>query len=59
MKPDEIRYALTKQVPCIKREALFETHYGSLRLEGKDAERIADVVRKILEKKLEVTHADQ
>lgn len=49
MEKDEINYALAKQVPSIKREAIFQTDYGELRLYGEDAERIAEVVRDILE----------
>lgn len=49
MEKDEINYALAKQVPSIEREAIFQTDYGELRLYGEDAERIAEVVRDILE----------
>lgn len=53
MEQHEIAYALSKQVPCIKDCAWFETNYGSLRVYGEDAKQIAAVVRDILEKKLE------
>lgn len=47
----EISYAISKQVPSIKERAHFDTNYGRLEFHGKDAERIAAVVRNILEEK--------
>ena len=41
MHPDEIRYALSKQVPDIAHWATFSTNSGELRLTGADARRIA------------------
>jgi hypothetical protein len=52
MDQHEIGYAISKQVPDIMAHAQFETNYGTLYFDGKDAERIAAVVRKILERKL-------
>jgi len=52
MHPDEIRYALSKQVPDIAYWAMFETCYGPLKLTGADARKIAALVEKLLRAKL-------
>lgn len=52
MTTDLIAYALTKQVPCIESQACFDTAYGALVLEGRDAQRVAALVAKLLEQKL-------
>jgi hypothetical protein len=53
MTPDELRYALAKQVPDMAwRGVILETGYGRLCLDGRDAERVADLVRRLLEAQL-------
>lgn len=52
MNKDEIGYALSKQVPSMEHNVTFNTDYGSLSLEGKDANRVVNLVRSILEEKL-------
>lgn len=52
MHPDEIRYALCKQVPDIAVWATFSTSYGELRLVGADARKIAALVEKLLRARL-------
>lgn len=52
MNEEEIGYALSKQVPAMRCRVTLETDYGSLTLEGRDAERIAALVQKLLERKL-------
>ena len=52
MERIEIEYALAKQVSCIASEAVFETNYGMLRLDGGDAKEIARVVSLLLKRKL-------
>lgn len=52
MNEEEIGYALSKQVPAMRYQVTLETDYGSLTLEGRDAERIAALVQKLLERKL-------
>lgn len=47
----ELEYALAKQVPAMRYRVTLETDYGDLTLEGRDAERIAVLVRKLLEAK--------
>jgi hypothetical protein len=52
MTPDELRYALAKQVPDLERGVILETAYGRLYLADRDAERVADLVRRLLEARL-------
>jgi len=52
MTRDELGYALSKQVPDMARGVTFETNYGELALSGRDAERVAALVRKLLEARL-------
>ena len=52
MAPDELRYALAKQVPDLAWGVILETGYGTLRLTGRDAERVAALVRRLLEARL-------
>lgn len=52
MTREELSYALAKQVPNIAIRATFETDYGTLRLDAEDSEVVADLVQKLLEKKL-------
>ena len=49
----EITYALAKQVPAMRYRVTRDTDYGSLTLEGPDAEQIAALVQKLLEAKLD------
>ncbi len=51
MNEDEIGYALSKQVPAMRHRVTLETDYGALTLEGRDAEKIAALVQKLLEAK--------
>lgn len=55
MDDAQIRYALSKQVPCIEAGAVFETSYGTLHLEGDDAAEIAGLVKDILMRKRQGT----
>jgi hypothetical protein len=55
MTPDELRYALAKQVPDLEHAATLETNYGTLHLTGRDAARVADLVRRLLEARLRAT----
>lgn len=48
----EIAYALSKQVPAMRYRVTLETDYGDLTLEGRDAERVAVLVQKLLEARL-------
>ena len=41
-------YALSKQVPCIAREAVFETDYGLLILGAEDSAKVAELVKSLL-----------
>jgi hypothetical protein len=52
MTPDALRYALSKQVPDMARGVLVHTNYGELTLDGRDAERVAALVRRPLEARL-------
>lgn len=52
MTPNELRYALVKQVPDLEYAVILETNYGTLRLRGRDAEKVAALVRRLLEAKL-------
>ena len=52
MTPDELRYALAKQVPDLEHAVTLETGYGILHLTGRDAARVADLVRRLLEARL-------
>lgn len=45
----ELEYALAKQVPAMRYHVTLGTDYGDLTLEGSDAERIAELVQKLLE----------
>ena len=49
MNEEEIGYALSKQVPAMRYRVTLETDYGALTLEGRDAEKVAAVVQKLLE----------
>lgn len=49
MTRDEIGYALSKQVPDMLRGVTLHTNYGDLVLHGRDAERVAALVRRLLE----------
>lgn len=49
MTRDEIGYALSKQVPDLERIVILSTNYGELVLDGRDAVRVAALVRKLLE----------
>jgi len=61
MSPEEISYALAKQVPDITYWAVFETNYGTLRLDAADSMKVSRLVEKLLRKKLEALkrRADQ
>jgi hypothetical protein len=52
MTRDELGYALSKQVPDMARGVTVQTNYGELILEGRDAERVAALVRRLLEERL-------
>jgi len=52
MTRDELGYALSKQVPDMARGVILETNYGELTLTGRDAERVAALVRRLLEARL-------
>ncbi len=54
MTDDErlLRYALAKQVPDMGRGVTLQTNYGDVTLYERDAERIAALVRKLLEARL-------
>jgi hypothetical protein len=52
MTLDEIGYALSKQVPDMARGVTVHTNYGELTLCGRDAERVAALVRRLLEARL-------
>ncbi len=52
MNDDEIGYALSKQVPDMRRGVTLETNYGSLFLQGSDAEAVAALVHTLLLAKL-------
>ncbi len=52
MTADEIAYALNKQVPDMWRGVSLHTNYGELTLHGRDAERVAALVRTLLEARL-------
>ncbi len=52
MTADEIGYALSKQVPDMERGVTLHTTYGELTLHGRDAERVAALVRTLLEVRL-------
>lgn len=52
MNDDEIGYALSKKVPDMRYGVTLETNYGSLFLQGSDAEQIAELVQKLLKAKL-------
>ncbi len=49
MTRHEIGYALSKQVPDLRRGVRLHTNYGELVLEGRDAERVATLVQRLLE----------
>lgn len=54
MTDDELhlRYALAKQVPDMAGGVTLCTNYGDLALHGRDAERVAALVRRLLEARL-------
>jgi hypothetical protein len=52
MTLDEIGYALSKQVPDLQRGVILRTAYGELTLDGRDGERVAALVRRLLEARL-------
>lgn len=47
-----VSYALSKQVPCIEREAVFQTNYGELTLTSRESAQVGALVRKLLDKRL-------
>lgn len=49
---DEIRYALSKQVPDLTDRVSLSTNYGKLVLEGGEAEKVAALVKKLLRTRL-------
>lgn len=53
MKHEELTYALSKQIPELEHTCTFQTHYGDLTLRGKDAARVAKLLKQMLEKKLQ------
>lgn len=48
MNAVEIGYALAKQVPAMRNEVRLYTDYGELLLQGAAAERVAQVVERVL-----------
>lgn len=46
---DELGYALSKQVPDMDRGVTLHTNYGDLVLHGREAERVAALVRRLLQ----------
>lgn len=54
MKKHELQYALGKQVPAARYALTIHTDYGAIRLEGDDANYIADHLETLLEHKLNV-----
>ena len=53
MSHEELCYALAKQVPDITYRAVFETNYGTLRLDAADSMKVSRLVEKLLRKKLQ------
>lgn len=58
MNPDDIGYAISKQLPCIELRAELHTDYGDLVLEGESAMRVASAVRRELELMLKKNPTD-
>ena len=54
MKKHELQYALAKQVPAARYTLTIQTDYGDIRLEGDDANYIADHLETLLEHKLDI-----
>ena len=52
MKKEAIEYALAKQVPAARYQVTIQTNYGEIRLEGEDANFIAEKLKDLLEHKL-------
>jgi hypothetical protein len=52
MTVDELRYALSKQVPDMRRGVTLETSYGDVTLYERDAEKVAALVQRLLEARL-------
>jgi len=52
MNRQELSYALAKQVPDIARRAVFDTDYGSLRLDPEDSKQVGELVERLLKKRL-------
>jgi hypothetical protein len=48
----EIVYALAKQIPAMRREVQLYTEHGEMLLQGRDAERVAKLVERLLYAKL-------
>lgn len=44
----EIVYALAKQIPAMRREVQLYTEHGEMLLQGRDAERVAKLVERLL-----------
>lgn len=49
---DELRYALSKQVPDMRRGVTLHTNYGDVTLYERDAEQVAALVQRLLEVRL-------
>lgn len=51
-KQGRISYDLAKKVPDMRRGFRIETHYGEIDINGEDAKAFADLVERLLKKKL-------
>ena len=51
-KQEWISYDLAKKVPDMRRGFRIETHYGEIEIDGDDAKPFADLVERLLTKKL-------
>lgn len=52
MDKRKLEHALNKQVPDMKRGCVIDTNYGPITLDADDAEKVADLVEKLLKRKL-------
>jgi len=57
-KQEWISYDLAKKVPDMHRGFRIETHYGEIDIDGEDAKPFAELVERLLKKKLAALNKD-
>ncbi|PIV87610.1 MAG: hypothetical protein COW48_10475 [Hydrogenophilales bacterium CG17_big_fil_post_rev_8_21_14_2_50_63_12] len=57
-KQEWISYDLAKKVPDMRRGFRIETHYGEIDIDGEDAKPFAELLERLLKKKLAALNKD-